>query len=59
MFFLTVVFSFNILKGQPYAFKHYGCWGRASRSAPAYPGFLGDAPKQANSKCCQVIQKGR
>jgi hypothetical protein len=23
---------------QPSAFKPYGCWGRASRSAPAYPG---------------------
>jgi hypothetical protein len=44
-------------EGHPPAFKRYGCWGRASRSAPAYPGFLGDAPKQANDKYCQAIQK--
>ncbi|WP_421947509.1 hypothetical protein [Phaeodactylibacter xiamenensis] len=35
---------------QPSAFKPYGCWGRASRSAPAYPG-------EANGKCWQAIQK--
>jgi hypothetical protein len=35
---------------QPSAFKPYGCWGRASRSAPAYPG-------EANRKCYQAIQK--
>jgi len=26
-----------VIGGQPSAFKRYGCWGRASGSAPAYP----------------------
>jgi hypothetical protein len=32
-----------IFPQQPSAFKRYSSWGRASRSAPAYPGFLGEA----------------